>query len=63
MEPGQQEVEPRALVGWLHHARRRHGREGAQQVGAHAGRRLKGEDAAGTQEVDRQSRIDLAGQE
>ena len=53
VEPRQQKVEPSSLVGLLAHASGRHGAECADQVGLHAWRGFKGEDAGGTQEVDR----------
>ena len=61
MEPGQQEIQTRTLIRRFHHTRGRHGGEGAQQIGAHAWRRLVRKYAAGAKQVDRQARVDLAG--
>ena len=52
MEPGQQEIESGSLVRLLAHAGGRDGAERAEQVGLHARRGFKGEDARGAQKVD-----------
>lgn len=63
MEPGQQEVQSSPLIGSSAHATSRNSAEGPQEVGTHAWRRLKDEDTASTEQVDRQLGVDFHGQE
>jgi hypothetical protein len=61
VEPSEDEVEPGSFIRRSHHSGRRDGGERSQQVGAHARRRLEGDDPAGAKKVDRKFGSDLAG--
>mmetsp|Transcript_44662 Transcript_44662/g.112564 ORF Transcript_44662/g.112564 Transcript_44662/m.112564 type:complete len:281 (+) Transcript_44662:1133-1975(+) len=63
VQPGQQEVEARALGRLAVHARRRKVAQNTMQVGLDAGRRLKGEHLRLAQQGGRQLGMDLSGEE